>query len=164
MERGSQNSALDLTLDFIHKVRITVLTTPKLYIQILKYMNNLNRVFMKKLFNVPEIDILVCDKYKLNLVIFKHTQVQFRRRSFRVFVVEVWKSSAFNIKPPVTLTIFSLACTNFASIKFLDFEPTLRFAGIKFGREKASTFQKHNNGCISSLNKHLSSLKHLEVC
>ena len=61
-------------------------------------MNNLNLNFMRELFSLRKISILVRKKCMLNLNIPIHNQVTFGRKSLRVFGPKDWNSLSYHVK------------------------------------------------------------------
>ena len=73
-------------------------------VDIYKIINNLNPSFMKQIFELKEINRIVCEKYRLNLNIANYNQVTFDKKSWTIFEPKIWNSLPYQIESSKTLT------------------------------------------------------------
>ena len=69
----------------------------------LQTINNLNPIFMKKIFKLRETKKNVRGKYQLNLNIPNYNQVTLGKKSLRIFGPKIWSSLPYHIKSSITL-------------------------------------------------------------
>ena len=77
-----------------------------LCIEIYKTLNDLNPTIMNEIFCLKETNQPVCEKNKLNLVNPNYNQVNFGRKSLRVFGPKIWNNLPYHIKSSKNLKSF----------------------------------------------------------
>ena len=73
-------------------------------VDIYKIIDNLNPSFMKPIFELKEINRIVCEKYRLNLNIPNYNQVIFDKKSWTIFEPKIWNSLPYQIESSKNLT------------------------------------------------------------
>ena len=87
-----------------------------LCIEIYKSINNINPMYMNKVFKLRETSRAVCSNYKLNLDVPTINQVSFGDKSLRYYGPKIWNSLPFRIKSSENLEAFKNVLKNWNGV------------------------------------------------
>ena len=87
-----------------------------LCIEIHKSINNINPMYMNKVFKLRETSRAVCSNYKLNLDVPTINQVSFGDKSLRYYGPKIWNSLPFGIKSSENLEAFKNVLKNWNGV------------------------------------------------